>query len=85
MRNQVKSEKLTGKNYEVYFLQGNSIAIVSCNEIYFPGQHDFFVTLNGISYPAEELLDTIHVPKHLILQIKTKSKERKSNLVVLNA
>lgn len=81
MTNQVKKSKT---EYEVHFLQGNALAIVSCNEVYFPGQNEFFVTLNDITFPKEDRVDTIHVPKHLILQIKTKHVEKSSNLRVLH-
>jgi hypothetical protein len=87
MKTFATQEKHTSKHdYEVYFLQGNSISIVACGEVIFPAHNDFFITLNQITFPVEEKLDTMYVPKHLLLQVKTKKKaEPTSNLRLIHA
>jgi hypothetical protein len=71
----MKKEKLEKRDYEIYFLQGNSISIVSCGAIDLPGINDFFLTAFDITFPDEPKLEILHIPKHLLLQVKTKLRD----------
>lgn len=67
-------KKVANKEYEIWYVQGNQMAVAKCADVTFPSNNDLFLTMEHISFPVDCVeLEAMYVPKNLLLCVREKN------------